>query len=140
MVAPVKTQGNRMGDLIKFLDEAIYCIESYFLVNPAGEDFTFPVGTPCSVSGSNATPLAAAAQASVTALLLEATFIPSGETTPLKYSFVVRGPAVVDKDRLPTADYDAASYNHTTIATALAALDPPILSRTEPTIQGRQTS
>lgn len=141
MTVPVKTQNSRIGDIVKFLEEAIYCIESYKLVNPKASEYTYPVGTPVSVSGVTATPLAAAAAASTVALLLEEVTVPASSTTPLaNLSFLVRGPACVDIVNLPDTDYAGASYNKTTIGTALAALSPKITTKAEPTQLERQES
>ena len=53
---------------------------------------------------------------------------------------IVRGPAIVDLTQLPTLDYAGGTFVKATIATALAALNPPILAFVEHVQTATQTT
>lgn len=52
-------------------------------------------------------------------------------TTVDRYLILVRGPALINQDALPVLDVNAATLVPATIATALAALSPPIIAQRE---------
>jgi len=49
-----------------------------------------------------------------------------GATSDDLFMILVRGPAVIDKDALPTTDIEGTALTNATIVTALAALSPKI--------------
>jgi hypothetical protein len=52
--------------------------------------------------------------------------------TQQSYRILVRGPAVINKDATPTTDPNGANYDWSALSTALAALNPPIMTQAGP--------
>ena len=135
MAGKVLTKGLVGGDLLKAEDVQQYCRESMVVDNTGGStDITLPVGYP--VIFATSTLLLAAAVNTLTGITIEPHVIPAG--TKKQIAVLARGPAVINTNVLPTADKAGTSFNMSTFQTALAALSPKFVLRTESTFQAEQ--
>lgn len=100
-------------------------------------------GTPLKLVGSQYVVAKAADDASVVALFLgnDSSYIPedlaTNDITANKYQILVRGPALINADLIPTTDVDGGSHTLATILTALKTLN--ILPLREPPASGTGT-
>jgi hypothetical protein len=107
---------------------AEYTRDSRRITNGGGAAVTYPVGQPF----VGTAPATAANLATANGVLLRAVKLDPAEAMDLP--FLVRGPAVVNLDALPTVDMAAAAFNMTTFRTMLEGLrivvreEPPIIA------------
>lgn len=138
------TKGKTLGDVFKWLMHPGFNLVSAKLVNPvaAAMTITSPVGLPVKASGSNYVIVLATDEANAIGLLYhdKPITIGSSATSDLLYPFLIRGPALIDKDALPTADVAVSpgTYTNATLVTALAARN--IIAMSEPTKVSTQTT
>lgn len=125
----VQTEGKKRGDLVRWMvdeNRGIYCTVDATIKNTLGSIATLsaPLGMPLKYVTDHFELLASGEESLCAGLLLEENPIAAladAATTAQKYCILVRGPAVIDKDQLPTADGAATPVNYT-MADLLAAL------------------
>lgn len=134
------TKRLRISDLVKWEVLPLYCRDSGTIKNlnaAAVSAGGLVVGTPLIYSSSQWGILQSGSEASCGGLFLgndsdrinEA--LAANAITVGKYQILTRGPAIVNKSVIATADGDGASYNMTTLLATLATLG--ILTEVEPT-------
>ena len=138
------TQGRKLGDVFKWLMHPGFNLVSAKLVNPIASVITItsPAGLPVKASGANYVIVLATDEANALGLLYWQNPITLGASavSDLLYPFLIRGPALIDKDALPTQDVAASpgTYTNATLVTALAARN--IIAMSEPTKTSQQTT
>lgn len=100
-------------------------METKEVTNGGGSAIVLEPGYP--MNGN--TPLLVAAIANMNGLNFRREVIQAGETK--KVLVLMRGPATIIKDGLPTEDYSGAAFNMSTFVSEIAGI-PDILVRTEP--------
>lgn len=137
---PTLTKRQRISDLLKWEVEQRYCRDAATIKNlntAALAAGGITVGTPLSLSASQYGALQSGNEANVKALFLgnDSDRIPealaANAITVGKYQILVRGPALIDKDMIPTTDGDGGTIDVAAIMTALNALG--IYALVEPT-------
>lgn len=144
---PTQSQPRRLGDLIVFELHPGYDRISALVKNTSGAavDLLDPVGYPVKAGGTGYYDLAFAGdEGSVIGLILFMNELSIGATTGYSVTQVpvlVRGPVVIDPySGIPASDGAGSAFTLATIITSLAALSPPIISISEPSITAQQTS
>ena len=134
------------GDLVKYEAAQSYCRISTTIKNSEATTTAAipdPVGYPVRLATGIYSLCQVANQANAVGLIVEGPPIPSlaaAASTTDKYSVLIRGPAVIDKAAIPTADSQAAAYTLATLVTALEGLAVPIACKDEPTKKSQQTT
>lgn len=135
----VLSKGYVGGDfIIREHVDPYYCRGELPIDNSAGTDvLEVPAGFPLEADGTLAT---ATNESDIVALVLQPQRIPAGET--VKVAVLLRGPCVINRDALPTADLAGtpANFDMDDFQTALEALDPPLVVKREPVTQETQTT
>ena len=138
------TRGRVLGEIFKWIMHPGYNLVSAKLVNPvaAAMTITSPAGLPVKASGANYVVVLATDEANALGLLYwdKPITIGASATSDLLYPFLIRGPALIDKDALPANDIavSPAAYTIATLVTAYAARN--IISMSEPTKTSSQTT
>lgn len=142
-VSILKTKDKSLGDVFQSLYHPAYCVESYKLVNPiaAEVDLENPCGQPVKASGGNRVFVQDTDEANATGLLMwdKPISFTASQTTDFPYPILVRGPAVINQDSLPTTDINGDAFTIATLVTAYAALSPKIIVQREPTKTSTQS-
>lgn len=133
------TENKKLTDVLTYeVDNGLpgFCREEATIKNALGSNVTItdPCGTPLVYVTDHYELMAAGDEASLAGILLETEDIgalSNGSTTTKKYPILVRGPAIVKKAGLATADEVAASYTMADLITAAMGLG--IRVDTEPT-------
>lgn len=125
----------RGGDVLLSYESEEYCIRSCYVKAPANvaasvdlEDMAgYPVIIPDIEADEplTATLCLAATLGSANGIILHGPIIATlvaNTSTVAQYSVLVKGPAVVAEDKLPTADVDDGALNMTTFKTQLTAM------------------
>lgn len=135
----------RLGDVFRWLAHQGFCLVSAKLVNPVAAAITIndPCGLPVKASGSNYVIVQAADEANAIGLLYfdgGPISLASSGTSDLTYPFLIRGPALIDRDALPTQDVAVSpgTYTIATLVTSFTARN--IISQVEPTKTSTQTT
>jgi len=138
------TKGKVLGDIFKWLLHPGFNLVSAKLVNPVAvvQALTSPAGLPVKASGANYVIVQATDEANAIGLLYhdKPIALAASGTSDLLYPFLIRGPALIDKDALPTHDVAATpvAYTNATLVTAYAARN--IIAMSEPTKTSTQTT
>lgn len=138
------TKGRALGFVFKWLMHPGFNLVSAKLVNPvaAAMTITDPCGLPVKASSTNYVIVLATDEANAIGLLYydRPITIGSSATSDLLYPFLIRGPALIDKDALPANDIavSPAAYTIATLVTAYAARN--IIAQIEPTKTSTQTT
>jgi hypothetical protein len=100
----VQTEGNYVGDVVKWETENRYCREEWTV----GLEETLKVGTVCKTSGSTKVAIGAGEGGDADSICLQA--ISTVGSIVAKATFLVRGPANINSDKLdvPSAAKTAA--------------------------------
>jgi hypothetical protein len=130
----VVTNTNVLGDLLINEYHPGYCRESKTVANATGSEVTLVVGAPLDDNVMET----AAGIAGCDGLVMQKTVIPNGESR--KIPVLVRGPAIINTDELPTEDYAGASITMATFLAALVTNMVTVIQRTEPDNQETQTT
>lgn len=139
------TEKTQLGDLIRYENQQEYTREALKVYNNTGADVSIanPMGYPVKAHyfDPNAVTLALEADAAdVIGVILTSKALEIADEGYKTLSVLVRGPAEIDAAYLPTSDVGGTTFTKATIQTALKALNPPILSRAEPSIIATQTT
>ncbi len=102
------------------------------ITNASGAEMVLEAGYPM----DDNVPELDGGEAGVDGLLLQGITIPDGESA--KVAVLARGPASVNQDAIPTADYAGDDFTIATIVTALEAIG--IVVRSEPDTVATQTT
>lgn len=136
------TQGRKIGDVVRAIFHPGFCYESGVFENheAAAIDVADPCGLVVKKVAGKWQSVEPGDEANAGGLLLTQSplQVAAATTTVDKYTVLVRGPALVDKDKIRTTDSDGGALNITTVMTALNALQ--IREVTEPTQTTTQTS
>lgn len=126
-------KGRVAGDVFKHIDNPIYVFASARMANPDEEaEKTFPVGTPGVFTPDSGSaqgafvPVLNAAIGTTNALLAEEVVLDADAETEQPVKVLIRGPATVDWNQMPTADYAGTNFTASTLKTRLAAMTPPV--------------
>ncbi len=125
-------RGYVCGDFLMHEESNVVCRESKIITNSSGDTMVLAAGYPM----DDNVPLLHTAEAGCDGLLLEPVTILDGEVREV--AVLARGPAVINKNALPTEDYAGTGLTLATLVTALTALG--IICRAEPTVQSEQTT
>lgn len=124
-MAVLTTDGRQLGDLLMAEGDAVVTRASRLLTNDTEEEVTLPVGYPLDVdSETTCVLLVAAGIANCNALLLDAVTLAVDQVA--KVPLLVRGPAGINEDKLPTVDYLGAAINKANFKAAIVANIPVI--------------
>jgi hypothetical protein len=143
-ISQLLTRARALGDVFKWLMHPGYNLVSAKLVNPVAAAITItdPCALPVKASGANYVIVLATDEANAIGLLYFDKPITLGisATSALLYPFLIRGPALIDKDALPANDVAVSpgAYTNATLVTALAARN--IIAQSEPTKTSQQTT
>ena len=133
-----------VGDAVKFVMHPAYNYEGRPLKNTTGSDLSLVrLGAqPVKIVGNNFEFIVAGDEANTDGLLVDVDPVDllNGATTTLKRKALVRGPAIVKQEGIPDDDVEGAALDLDAIATALVALDPPIVIVHHPVVLGPQTT
>lgn len=140
-----RASGTRLGDILREFWSYAYQVGGYKLVNPdaTARAAQIILGQPVKASSTNMVFVKSTDEGNAIGLVLhnQPVALAISETTTLKYPVLLRGPALIDKDALPTADVAGTAFDTVAeLVAAYAALDPPILTLTEPTQTSEQTT
>lgn len=132
-VTKTRAAGTYLGDLIRNEFHRQYNYVEAPIKNPSSStDLSGfnPLGQPLKVVSTVYNFVLTTDEANTTALVAydKNIVLAHGATSDDRYLILKRGPACIDQDALPVLDVDAATLVPATIATALAALDPPIIA------------
>lgn len=132
-----KTKGFVGGDFLIDDPHPEYSREEFTITNAGGDDISVPAGFPLEADGTLGT---ATNEADIAAVVIEPIVVPAGESR--KVACIARGPCIINRDALPTADLAAspASFDMGDFQTALEALSPQVVVRREPTKQTEHTT
>jgi hypothetical protein len=133
------TKPRTEGDVVIRNFDPEYCYDSVTITNNSGAERDFVPGTPFNESGGTWDPTQDTEEASIDGILVEHVKGLANNGTKV-VRMLVRGPAVLNRDALPTVDYTNTAFNLATVATRLLALSPPIICRREPTKVSQQTT
>jgi hypothetical protein len=133
------TLDKRLGDFLIHEESQEYCRESITLTNDESAAGSFEIGFPLLESGGTWTPARTAEHASVDGVLLENVDNLAAAGTKV-VAVLRRGPAVINQNKLPAADYADAAFVAAELVARLAALSPPIIAKSEPTKTSTQTT
>lgn len=138
------TKGPVLGDVFKALWHPGYCLQGLQFENHLGTsiDIHNACGMAVKIVGGKWRSVQAGDEANATGLLYfdKPLEVANGATHADKIPALVRGPALVNKDKVRATDSSGAAINVTTVMTALAALSPAIREVTEPTVTSTQTT
>jgi hypothetical protein len=143
-ISKTLTRNRPLGNVFKWLTHPGFNLVSAKLVNPVNAALTLtdPCGLPVKASGSNYVVVLATDEANAIGLLYwdKPIDLTALGTSDMKYPFLLRGPALFDKDSLPTNDIavSPAAYTNATLVTALAARN--IIAQSEPVKTSQQTT
>lgn len=133
-----QTMENKIGDLVRYEGAEIVTREVRTLTNSGETALSLDIGQPIIISSQTACGVCAAASiASMNALLLTKVDELAAAGTQ-EVALLVRGPAAVDYDHLPTTDYADAAITMATFVSEIEALG--IAVRYEPDTQEEQTT
>ena len=136
------TKGRVLGDVVRHIFHPGFNYESGSFENHLGTaiDLADVCGMPVKKVTGKWRSVQAGDEANATGLLLlqGPLALANGATYGEKVTVLVRGPALVDKDKIRTTDSSGAAINVTTVMTALNALN--IREQTEPTQTTTQTT
>lgn len=126
----VYTDKDRVADLLLWEADPgqRYCRKAVNIKNTLGSTVdggTVGVGYPLNNNGGTWELCAAAGVNSADGILVDNEFVPSlanNATTTRKYSVLVRGPALINVDALPTTDAVGAAITQSALVTQLATL------------------
>jgi hypothetical protein len=136
-ITKTRSAGTYLGDLIRAEFHRSYNFVSAKVKNTGSSNLLGAVltGQPMKVVSTVHNFVLTTDEANTTALFAHDKPMPSiaaAATSDDLFLILKRGPAVIDQDALPTADVNGATLVPATIATALAALSPPIIAVSEP--------
>lgn len=143
------TKKKVIGDILKAEWDKGYCRVSTVLKNDHAsavtKEVTDPVGYPIKMDGTDYVLCQATEEADCIGIIVEGPTIEEldaakAEATDNKYALLVRGPARIAKDALPTTDSEGASYTTATLVTALEALNVPVIVQVVPTKSSTQAT
>lgn len=143
-VTKTRAAGSYLGDLIRAEFHRAYNYVEAPVKNPSSStDLSGynPLGQPLKIVSTVYNFVLTTDEANTTALMAydKNIILAHGATSDDRYLILKRGPVVIDQDVLPVLDVDAATLVPATIATALAALDAPIIAVSEVTPTKTQT-
>lgn len=125
-----KNEFNRAGDFLIHVESLEYCCESAHISNKTGgPDITLDnmVAYPVISDGYNGYQFAEQGdEASVVGLIVRGPAVTALEAEALtedEYLVLVRGPAIINEDQLPTKDHAGDDFTMATLKTALKNLD-----------------
>ena len=104
----------------------IYHFETKVVTNGTANDWDLAPGYPM----DDNVPVLGAGIADIDGLLYDRARIPAGESK--KCLVLARGPAVINRDRLPTADYAGTPFVNANLVTQIADIPGIIVTRSEP--------
>lgn len=134
-----KTKGITLGDLLIHEESALFCRTLGTIKNGEATAVTLVVGMPVIADSTNFELALAAEHASINGILLEGgDTIAATTTSSKKYPVLVRGPAVLNSAKLPTADQADSAWSLANIKTRLLTLN--IITKDEPTKSSYQTN
>lgn len=99
-------------------------------------------GYPLNLNGTTWETLDDAAESSADGFFVDDRITPAlanNASTPLSYQILVRGPALVNLDAVPSS-IEGNAYDLAALETRMAALNPPIIVMREPTSTTEQTT
>ncbi len=128
--------GSMLGDLVRAEWHRGYCFVEAVVKNSGSANLlgTRLLGQPMKKISTVWNFVLTTDEANTTGILFYDKPFPSlaaAATSVDRYLILVRGPALIDQDALPVLDVNAATLVPATIATALAALKPPIIAQRE---------
>ncbi len=108
-----KTKAYTLGDLLIEEQSAMYCRAIGTLKNGESSSVTLVMGMPVIADGTNFELAMSTEEGNVVGLLLDGVgdVIAGSTTSTKKYSFLVRGPAVVNGDAVPAADQAETAWD-----------------------------
>lgn len=134
--------GKTLGDVVKHIHHPSINLVSAKIVGAAGQASVDAnlMGQPVKASGANYIFVLAADIANAIGILYsqERITLAAAGVSERPFAILIRGPATVDKDALPTLDVVGSAITNANFVTALAARD--IISLTEPTKVSTQTT
>lgn len=134
-----KTKDITVGDLLIHEESALYCRTLGTIKNGEATAVTLVVGMPVIADSTNFELALAAEHASIVGILLEGgDTIALSSTSTKKYPVLVRGPAVLNANKLPTADQADSAWSLANIKATLLTLH--IITKDEPTKSSYQTN
>jgi hypothetical protein len=128
------------GDILIGQYDREFCFESAVIDNTSGgADLVIPLGSPITLAGHLITASELTADSPVMAgLTMARVTVLKGEI--FRMPVYARGPGVVNKTRLPAADYAGGSFTANLLGTRTAAHLPNTIVRTEPANTTEQTT
>jgi len=128
-----RSAGSYLGDLIRAEWHRGYNYVSAVVKNTGSADVLGMnlLGQPLKVSSGTHQFVLTTDEANTTALFASDKLMPSiaaNATSADLFLILKRGPIIIDQDALPVTDVNGATLVPATIATALAALSPPIIA------------
>jgi len=136
-----KNKPKTLGDILIHEESPMFCRAKGTLKNGVGTAVTLALGMPVIADGTNFELAVSTEEGSVIGILLDGAgdVIALSATSTKLYSFLVRGPAVINYDAIPQVDQaDVAWDTDAQVKTALLALH--ILSVTEPAVSSYHTN
>lgn len=139
------SQGRSAGDLVVHMESSEYCTTSATVKgqHTSGTlDLADPVNYPVILSGTQYKLAKSGDEASVVGFIMqgppiEDLAVDTATKATQPYQILKNPPAILNKDKIPTTDYNGASFNVTTMVTALKTLKFEV--RTEATKSTTQT-
>jgi hypothetical protein len=130
------TNDLRVGDFLKWEVEERFTRVAAKIQNKTGAAIAAGAivpGTPLNLNGSQWETINATAEAGIDGFFVDYRVheaLANNAITAKRYSILVRGPALIDKNAIPTSDLQASPVNYTlaTIVTRCAALDIQVLA------------
>jgi hypothetical protein len=138
------TKGRTLGDVLRNLWHNGYCLASKKLVNPLGAAIELnPLGQPVKASGENMVFVQDGDEANAIGIVVHDGLVsleasPAVSTRP--YPVLVRGPALVDRDSLPTEDVNGDDFDVDALVEAYEAFNPPLVPVDQPTTVSEHTT
>lgn len=127
------------SDLIMDEYDPRFCCEQATMSNTTSNPLTLPLGLLCNATVPlTAAEINAGTLSGAMGLLIKEEHIPAGES--VEVTLLARGPAIVNKAKLPALDAAGAAITANSQATFLATNFPTLLLRTEPAQISQQTT
>jgi hypothetical protein len=127
-----QTKGKVGGDVVLELFSKFHCLDDITITNGAAYVMELEAGYPMDAN----VPVVATGEAGTDGILIQPVSIPVSGTA--RVPVLLRGPATLNKNAMPTSDHAGVAFTMATIWTALEALDNIVL-KAEPVTTEEQT-